>query len=179
MLWFYVAAIVAAAAGAWIDWRTGTIPNGLTFGVIAAGPVVHLFATLVQTGHRVEAAQDAGLSALGAVVCGVLPLGLWRAGGLGGGDLKLFVGLGALLLPMAGLEAELWSFCAAAFIAPIGLAWNGRLFQTVTNATLLLVNPFLPKERRRELDREQVSWFRMGPAILVGTAVTAYLHRHG
>jgi hypothetical protein len=91
---------------------------------------------------------------------------------------KLFVGLGALLLPLAGLEAELWSFCAAATLAPLRLAWDGKLFQTVGNAAYIVANPFLPKDRRRELDRETVSWFRMGPAILVGTLVTTYLHLH-
>ena len=176
MLWFFGAAILIAAFAAWVDWRTGNIPNWLTIGMLPAGPLVHVFYTLVTTGHRVEAAQEGGYAVLGALLCAVLPVALFRASALGGGDVKLCVGLGAGLLPMAGLEVELWSFVAAALLAPVRLAWEGKLFQTVGNAAYIVANPFLPKDRRRELDRENVSWFRMGPAILLGTLWTAYLH---
>jgi len=178
MLWFYGVAIVVAAIAAWIDFRTGNIPNELTYAAIAVGPVAHLFFTIVKTHSRGDAARDVGFAFLGAVLCGILPIGLFRVSALGGGDVKLFLALGSLLLPLAGLEAELWSFCAAAFLAPIRLAWEGKLFQTVTNAAYIIANPVLPKARRRELDPETVSWFRMGPAILAGTIVTAYLHLH-
>jgi len=179
MQWFFVAAIVVAALAAWVDWRTGFIPDWLTIGAIPVGFAAHAFYTLAHTGHRLEAGQQAGLSVLGAALCGLIPLALWNANGLGGGDLKLFLALGALLLPLAGLEAELWSFVAAAVIAPVRLAWEGKLFRTVGNAAFLAVNPFLPKARRRELDPERFSWFRMGPAILLGTIWTAYLHLKG
>jgi prepilin peptidase CpaA len=178
MLWFFGAAIVASAVAAWVDWRTGHIPNWLTFGLLGLGPVARLFFTLFRTGHRLEAGQDAALSVLGAVLCAVIPIGLFQASALGGGDVKLFAALGAILLPLAGLEAELWSFCAAATLAPIRLAWEGKLFQTVRNAGYIIANPLLPKARRRPIDRETVSWFRMGPAILLGTLWTAYQHLH-
>ena len=178
MLWFYVAAVVFTAAAAWIDWQTGHIPNWLTYGLLAAGPTAHVFYTLAHTGHRGEAGQAGGLAVLGAVLCALIPVGLFQANALGGGDVKLFVAIGALLLWQSGLEAELWSFCAAAVIAPVRLAWEGKLFQTVGNAAYILANPLLPKDRRRELDRDSVSWFRMGPAILLGTLWTAYLHLH-
>ncbi len=178
MLWFYAAAIAVAAIAAWVDGRTGEIPNWLTFGLLGIAPVAHVFYTLAHTHSRMEAGQDGGLSALGAVVCAIIPVALYRAEALGGGDVKLFVAIGALLLPLRGLETELWSFCAAAVIAPLQLAWRGKLFQTVGNAAYLMANPFLPKERQRTLDRETVSWFRMGPAILLGTLWTAYSHLH-
>ena len=123
-----------------------------------------------------SALEDAGFALVGAVVCAILPVGLFRASALGGGDVKLFIALGAILRPLAGIEAEVWSFCAAAVVAPFWLAYEGKLFRTIANAGYLLANPMLPKDRRRELDRETVSWFRMGPAILLGTLVTAYLH---
>jgi len=176
MHWFLLGAIVVAAVAAEEDWRTGSIPNWLTFGALGAGPLAHIFVTLARTGHRGEAGADGGLAVVGALLCAIIPLSLYRAEGLGGGDAKLFVALGAILGWQYGLEAELWSFVAAAVIAPVRLAWDGKLFQTVGNAAYLIANPFLPKARRRELDRENVSWFRMGPAILVGTLWTAYLH---
>ena len=178
VLWFLGAAVVVALAAAWFDSRTGHIPNWLTYGALAVGPFAHLFYTLAHTGRRLEALQELGYGALGAFVCAILPVALFRANALGGGDVKLFVALGALLQPLLGLEAELWSFCAAALIAPVRLAWDGKLFQTVANAAYLAINPFLPKERQRLLDRENVSWFRMGPAVLTGVAFTLYLHRH-
>lgn len=178
MHWFFLSAIAITALAALADWRTGHIPNWLTLSLLAIGPLAHIFATLARTGHRAEAGQDGALALLGAVLCAVIPIGLFRASALGGGDVKLFIALGALLGPVAGLEAELWSFCAAALIAPVRLAWDGKLFRTVGNAAYIVANPFLPKDRRRELDPESVSWFRMGPAILIGTAWTAYLHVH-
>ncbi len=178
MLWFFGAAILASAVAAWLDFRTGHIPNWLTFGLIGGAPVAHVFVTLLQTGHRIGAGEDGALALGGAVVCSILPIGLYRASALGGGDVKLFAAIGALLLPLSGLEAQLWSFCAAATLAPIRLAWDGKLFQTVGNAAYIVANPFLPKDRRRELDRQTVSWFRMGPAILLGTLWTAYMHLH-
>ncbi len=178
MMWFFGAAILVCAVAALVDWRTGHIPNWLTFGAVGVAPIAHVFLTLAHGGHRAEAASDGGLSVLGAVLAAIIPIGLFRASALGGGDVKLFAALGALLLPLGGLEAELWSFCAAATLAPVRLAWEGKLFQTVTNAAYIMANPFLPKARRRELDRENVSWFRMGPAILLGTVWTAYQHLH-
>jgi prepilin peptidase CpaA len=176
MHWFFAAAAISAAIAAWVDWRTGNIPNWLTFGLMGLGPVAHVFYTLAHTGRRVEAGEDGSFAVLGALACAVIPIGLYRVSALGGGDMKLFIGIGALLLVKCGLEVELWSFCAAALISPVRLAWEGKLFQTVGNAAYILANPFLPKERRRELDPETVSWFRMGPAILLGTAWTAFLH---
>jgi prepilin peptidase CpaA len=179
VLSFLGAGIVVALAAAWFDSRTGHIPNWLTYGALAVGPFAHLFYTLAHTGRRIEALEELGYAALGAFVCAILPVALFRANALGGGDVKLFVALGGLLQPLLGLEAELWSFCAAALLAPVRLAWDGKLFQTVANAAYLAVNPFLPKERQRLLDRENVSWFRMGPAVLAGVVFTAYLHRRG
>jgi prepilin peptidase CpaA len=176
MVWFFGAAILVALIAAWVDYRTGEIPNTLTLGVMAAAPLAHIFYTLVRTGNRIEAVQDGGWAVLGGLLCAIIPVGLYRADALGGGDVKLFVALGAVLMPMGGLEAELWGFCGAAFLAPVRLAWEGKLFRTVGNAAYLLVNPFLPKAKRRDLERETMSWFRMGPAILLGTVFTAYLH---
>jgi prepilin peptidase CpaA len=176
MVWFLGVAVAAVAFAAWVDWRTGEIPGWLTWSALAIGPVAHAFYTLARTGHRLEAGEEAGYAVLGAALCAVIPVALFRVEALGGGDVKLFIALGALLLPRCGLEVELWSFAAAVPIAACWLAWEGKLFRTVGNAVYIVANPFLPKDRRRPLDRESVSWFRMGPAILVGTIWTAYMH---
>ena len=70
----------------------------------------------------------------------------------------------------------MYGFFAAALIAPVGLAYEGKLFRTLKNALYLSVNPLLSKSRRHEVQPEVMSWFRMGPAVLLGMAFTAYLH---
>jgi len=35
------------------------------------------------------------------------------------------------------------------------------------------VNPFLPKSKKRAVEVEMMSWLRLGPAILIGVAITA------
>jgi prepilin peptidase CpaA len=77
---------------------------------------------------------------------------------------------------MVGIEAEFYAFAAAALHAPAWLAWEGRLLRTMSNSMWLAVNPLLPKARRREIKREALTWFRLGPAIFAGTLVAALLH---
>jgi prepilin peptidase CpaA len=56
------------------------------------------------------------------------------------------------------------------------MAYEGKLLRVLGNTLALAVNPLLPKAKRREIPPEQLTWTRMGPAIFVGTAVTAVLH---
>jgi prepilin peptidase CpaA len=101
---------------------------------------------------------------------------LYSKDAIGGGDVKLFAALGALCRPMIGVEAEMYGFFAAALIAPARLAYDGKLFRTLKNAALLMVNPFLPKDKKHAIEQEMMTWFRMGPAIFVGMVITAFLH---
>jgi len=176
MTWFLVAAVLVTAVAAWTDWRTGKIPNWLTYGAIGSAPFGWIFFELF-TGESVRAALTQGCySVLGGFVCALVPLLLYNKNAIGGGDLKLFVAIGALCRPLVGVEAEVYGFFAAALIAPVGLAYEGKLFRTLTNALFLVVNAFIPKNRQREVHPEAMSWFRMGPAILLGMVFTAYLH---
>jgi len=176
MMLFLVAAVIIAAVAAWTDWRTGNIPNSLTFGSMAAAPFVHVFVALAQHSSKTEAIVAGSYSVLGALLCGILPALFYRINAIGGGDVKLFVALGAVLRPTLGGEAELWGFMATGLIAPFLLAYHGKLFKTVTNAVFIAVNPFLSKERRREVSPQEMSWFRMGPAILLGAIYVAFEH---
>ena len=93
--YFIAFAVLVAALSAWIDWRTGHIPNWVTLGPLAVAPVAH-FAVNALTGHSHEAVQAAGFSILGAGVCALVPLLLYRAGAIGGGDVKLLAAIGAI-----------------------------------------------------------------------------------
>src|SRR5262249_55657192 len=95
--------------------------------------------------------------------------------GMGGGDVKLFAAQGALCGSMIGIEAEFYAFLAAALFAPAWLLWQGKLWSTMKNSVALLINPLLPKEKRRELSPEQMTWLRFGPPICVGMIGATYM----
>ena len=176
MAFFLVAAVLVAGVSAWTDYRTGHIPNALTFGALGGAPLAHIAFTLAHHGTKVDALLSGSSCVLGALVCCLLPALFYRLDAIGGGDVKMFVALGAILHPMLGGETELWSFIAAGLLAPFQLAYHGKLFQTVSNAAILAVNPFLAKDRRKALNPEQMSWFRMGPAIFLATVYVAIVH---
>jgi len=176
MTYFLVAAAIISAIAAASDLRTGEIPNWLTLGTLLVAPVVHI---VVAAGRHMGAQAsllEGGGSLLGAVACVVVPAVLYRQDAIGGGDVKLLAGMGALLQWRLGLEAEMYSFFAAGLIAPAFLAYEGKLFRTLKNTVLLAVNPLLPKKKRRPVEPALLTWFRFGPAIFIGMALTTYLH---
>ena len=174
--YFLAFAIAIAAIGAWSDWRTGEIPNWVTLGALCVAPLAHLVSTLLQGRGMQAAVESAGFSVLGALACAVVPLALYRSGAMFGGDVKLLAALGAILRPLAGIEAEFYAFLAAAFFAPARLAYEGKLMQVLGNAISLVANPLLPKHRRRQISPEMMTLMRFGPAIFVGTCGAAITH---
>ena len=172
----YFMAMAAAVAGlaAWYDWRTGHIPNWLTLGSLAVAPVAHFILTLL-VGNLDLAIQEAGFSVAGAAMCGLVPIVLYRLGGIYGGDVKLFAAIGAICGTMVGVEAELWAFIAGTAFALGRMAYQGKLLRTLGNSLMLVANPLLPKERRRELTPEMMTEMRFGPAIFVGMLGTAFM----
>src|SRR5262245_14130751 len=112
----FAAVGVSAAAAVW-DWKTGSIPNGLTLGALIAAPFTHLAIGWSQM--NLQAGLYRGcFSLLGALLCALIPLLLYRLSAMGGGDVKLLAAIGALCLPMMGIEAELYGFVLAVLIAP-------------------------------------------------------------
>ncbi|WP_394847233.1 A24 family peptidase [Pendulispora brunnea] len=173
---FLIAAIILAAVAAWTDWRTGFIPNWLTFGVLGLAPIVHIVRAFSMGIEKDAALLEGGYSVLGAVVCGLVPWILFQKNAIGGGDVKVFAAIGALCQTMLGFEAEMYGFLAACLIAPARLAYDGKLLRTLKNAVGLMINPFMPKDKKVQIEQEMLSWMRMGPAILLGTIIAAALH---
>jgi prepilin peptidase CpaA len=189
-------ALAVTAIGAWYDWRTGHIPNWLTLGALGVAIVAHggyAFATVSPSAASASAAsasaasasaassaraafEAAGLSLLGAAICALIPLLLYRMDAIGGGDVKLLAALGAILRPMLGIEAELYGFLAAAIIAPAWLAYEGKLGAVLANTLAIVKNPFLPKTKRREIPPEMLTSIRFGPGVFVGTCGAAAMH---
>lgn len=173
--YFFFAAILVTGLAAWFDWRTGEIPNWLNLWPMAIAPLAH-----AGFGFRGGGWGAAGLGALhsflGIIACGLIPIFLYRAGAIGGGDVKLLGALGAILRPMVGIEAEFYSFIVAALYAPILMAYQGKLLRTLGNTVLLVKNVFVPPAKRREVPREMMSELRFGPFIFVATVLVVFLH---
>jgi prepilin peptidase CpaA len=175
LTFFVAAAVIVSGIAAWKDSKTGLIPNWLTAGTLVAAVAFHFFEGLHYAGLR-AGLLEAGLSIAGAVFCALGPLVMFVAGGMGGGDLKLFAALGALLQPLLGIETEAYGFFAAAIIALARLAYQGRLFAVLGATGALMWNPFRSRENRREVPREALTWFRLGPAIFIGTLAMTVIH---
>lgn len=175
MLYFFLGAVALAACAAWTDFRTGHIPNQITFPALGLAIVAHAIHGASVQGLG-GALSEGGFAFGGALACGLAPLFMHLRGGMGGGDVKLFAAIGALLHPLAGLEAETYAFVAAAVLAMTKLAWQGTLLRTLGNTTALVMNPLRRKEAKREVPQEMRAWFRLGPAIFIGTAATFVVH---
>lgn len=160
--------VLLAAIGAVTDWRTGKIPNWLTLPPLVLGPLAW---------GIVDGLRGAGMSLLGLLACSLVPYLMFRRGAIGGGDVKLFAAIGAIGHLYYGITAQLLSFVAAALFALGRLAWDGKLFRTVSNALFLAFNPVLPKKWRRDVAPELMTSIRIGVAIFAGAAL-ALLDSH-
>ncbi|AKU94453.1 hypothetical protein AKJ09_01117 [Labilithrix luteola] len=172
----FVVALAVTFVAAVLDLRRGEVPNWLTYGALLVAPFLHA-ARIVAAHEPMDwAAQEAGFSIGGALVCVIVPAILYRQGAIGAGDLKLLAAVGALLQTMLGVEAEMYGFFAATLVAPAILAYRGKLFGTLKNAGTILANMFRPKDKQTSVDEASLSWFRLGPAVFFGVALTVYLH---
>ena len=110
----YIAAVVGIAAVV-DDLKRRHIANWIPALAFGAG----LILKTVQGGWR-----GAGSSLLGSLVGAAVFLIFYLAGGMGGGDVKLMAGFGALLGPKLLLEAALWTAGCGGVMAVLVIAWN-------------------------------------------------------
>ncbi len=82
-----IALVITGLAASWFDLRERRIPNLLTVGAFAAAILLRIPGGLTEVGS--------GLA--GAAVAFALALPFFLVGGLGGGDLKFLVAIGAFL----------------------------------------------------------------------------------
>jgi len=165
LLWI-VPVLVSVLAAA-IDFRTGRIPNWLTF------PTMTVALVEAAVLHGVAGFTQA---LLGLLLCGAVPWLLHRFSGgeaIGGGDVKLFAGLGAFGGATLGLEIEFSSFTLLAVFALVQLAFRGQLLVVLGNVVRILVSPFHGSARSLPLSTASLTQMRMGPAIAVAVLVMA------
>ena len=162
-------ALGVATIAAFCDWRRGEIPNWLTLPPIVAAPLTYGVAFGLEFALHSLAASF--LSAL-------VPYLLFRRGGMGGGDVKVFGALGAItgFDLLVGVEIQLGALAVAMTVACCSLAWKGALLRTLGNALAQAVNPLIPIRWRQRPCDELSAPVRMGGAIFVATGIFATPH---
>lgn len=114
--------LVATAAGALTDIRTGKIPNALTYPLWVFGAVYAL----------AGGGRDALMDSFGGFAVAFVPCFLlYMSGGLGGGDVKMMAAVGALMGFRFTASVLLTSIFAGALIAVLIVIWEGRIGVTL------------------------------------------------
>lgn len=164
--------VLLAAVAAVQDMRMGLISNR----IVLVGTTVGLTFSWASAAYGGDLLGAVGLSLLGAALVGAVPLLLYRAGGMGGGDVKLLTAVGAVLGPYIGLEAELYAFSLTLLYAPARLIWEGKLLSSMRTIGRLVKIPLTPRgSRKPEVQAAELTSFRFGPAIFLGVLIAAAL----
>lgn len=153
-----IALLAITFIAAWTDTQSGLIPNWLTLPVIVSAPPLQL---------ALGGTSSLAGSLLGGLVCALVPLFLFRAGAMGGGDVKLLCGIGALAGPLAGIEVQLLAYNVLVAFALTVLALRGELTAVLRRTWRLL--------RRLPEASEPHASFRLGIPIFVATAASLAL----
>lgn len=169
---FGAIAVVGCAIAAVWDWRTGLIPNTLSYGLALCGLVGHFVYGWIAGGFE-RAGIDLAFALGGAVAASIVPFSLYRINNaaVGGGDIKLLAAVGALLGPVSGVEAEFYGFFIAILYYPAKLAYQGTLIRSLKNSLLLFTNVFRRKGTQVPVPDELLHQFRFAPALAGGTVI--------
>jgi prepilin peptidase CpaA len=163
-------AVVVASIASVTDLRVGRIPNQLTFSVMLIGLAARSIGNGIAGGVE-------GLVAI--AICVAVPGVVYQSSrgcAIGGGDIKLFAALGALLGPIQGLEVELSAFLLVGMFASFRLVFLGQLGRTLVASLRAAAGLFVPRLRRREdVGDTRAMSVRMGPAILLGVVTVICL----
>lgn len=127
----YVPLLALLLLAAAQDVRTRRIPNWLTLTVILAG-LIQSFTSL-----GVLSPAQAGLGLLAGLG---LPFILFGLGALGGGDVKLFAGIGTWVGPWLVVQSFALAAIVGLVVVLIQAAWSGKLSQLFRNSALVLIN---------------------------------------
>jgi prepilin peptidase CpaA len=170
---YLASATVAAVAGAIVDVKSRRIPNLLTGPAILAGLVLH-----AATGgwHGLWTSLLAGL------ICGVVFLFFYVAGGMGAGDVKLMIAVGVLGgLPHIAYLLALTAIAGGVMGLVLALS-RGRLKQTLANVGALAQHHTSAGiAPHPEMNVRNASMLRLpyGLAIAAGCCATLWLQRGG
>ena len=142
----YIVSVFLVVA-AWIDGKELRVPNRLTYPFIVAG-----FIAMTVAGGL----PGLGQSLLGAFVGMMCLLPLYAIGGMGSGDVKMMMGMGAWLGAGITWDAFYVSVCVGAVMGLIMVACTGRWKHHWNNAVMIVAelfrvrNPWLISEAAAE-----------------------------
>src|SRR5687767_16030277 len=120
-------------AAAFVDARTGKIPNRLLVAglvlawIVQVGLVLPALEASPPLAVALAALKALGGATVGMLTCSLLPLALYQARALGGGDVKLLAATGALIAAGPGIELTLTALLVAASFGVVKLIRIGRL----------------------------------------------------
>jgi prepilin peptidase CpaA len=167
-IWACLVVLVVAVAS---DIFTRKIPNTVTLGGVVVGLAIHLAIGIVDSGLW-GAARGLGFALGGAFACGIIPFIAWRRGELGGGDVKLFAAIGALMGPGLGFNVQAITFTISLVILfPYRLVRYGALKPALSNFGIGLANVI----RKRQARVAYVTGPKLPPVILAPTIGIAFV----
>lgn len=169
-IWVCVLVVAVAVVS---DIATRRMPNIVTLGGLAVGLVIHGARGFVETGF-LGGLRGVGFAIVGAVACGIVPFLAWRKGEMGGGDVKLFAAIGALIGPTLGFDVEARAFAFSLLVLfPYRLVRHRALGVALRNVGIGLANVFRKKDARAPyLTGPKLPPVILGPAIGVAFALT-------
>jgi prepilin peptidase CpaA len=168
--WLYPAiALLCAIVGSVFDVRSRRIPNFITLPGILLGLFLHF---------AFGGWKQLGLAALAGLICGVLFLIFWLAGGMGAGDVKLMTAV-ATIAGMPLVPFLLILTALAGGVMALGLAlWRGKLKDTIRNVGALALHhriEGLAPHPQLNLANARTLRLPYALAVAAGTATTLFL----
>jgi len=151
--------LAGALIGAYTDYRTGLIPDKITYSMIALGLFLNVTEVLVMR------TWIASITELFLLAVAVLFLGyiLYYSGKLGGGDVKLFFGI-SLLLPFSGQQ-----------LFPLNVFILQALFFSALISVAFLSVYFLVKYARKGIELKE-NYEGIRNAVFLGIIFSLYFY---
>ena len=169
-VWVCLIVVVVAVAS---DIATRRIPNLVTLGGLAVGLAIHGATGFVVAGV-VGSLRGIGFALLGAIACGLVPFLAWRKGEMGGGDVKLFAAIGALVGPALGFDVEARTFAFSLLVLfPYRLIRHRALGVALRNVGIGFSNLLRSRDTRAPYETgPKLPPVILAPAIGIAFALT-------
>lgn len=175
--WRIGVCITVAVLACVSDLATRRIPNTLTIGGIVLGLAMN-GADGYADGGLTVALHGLWASVAGIAVCSLAPALSFAKGEIGGGDVKLFAAIGALLGPSLGFHAQAFTFAVALVVVlPWRLLRAGAVGSMLSNLWTAGGNLFRQSASKRPYQSVKLAPVVMAPSILAGLCLA--LLRHG
>lgn len=174
-----VVLLLALGIAVYTDATKGKIYNWLTVPLIVFGLAMSIVLGAFEPEHGNRLLDIVGapfVSSIAGLALAFAIFGLaYLFHMLGGGDVKLLCGIGAVLGWQLFLGAAFFTACAGAVIAVIVLIWHGRLSEGLKSSALVFISPrSLAKQRESNPDAAEHKTIHYSYAIAIGT-LTAWI----